>query len=76
MELDEYRVLWDSDTMNWDIAHVDRGVIGAVWPDESGRFEAKAIHNGAGVPVAQVWTFKAAVEQVIWYDRAMNQEVE
>ena len=76
MTMDEYRIRWDADTMNWDVAHMDRGFVGTVFANHGGRFHAHAVVESRGVQIASVWTFKAAVEQVIWYDRAMNQEVE
>lgn len=76
MELGEYRITLDSEheCQPWDVKHAERGYAGSVWPQEGGRFEATISRNGDVVKIATVWTLKAAVEQVIWYDRAINQE--
>ena len=76
MHMDEYWVRRFEDVGNWEIVHPDRGIVGYVWPETNGKFEAWMQGEETGIRIAEMWTFKAAVEQVIWYDRAMNQEVE
>lgn len=68
--MDDYRIVWDEEAGYWDVSHTERGAVGSVWPVAGGRFEAQA----SGLTIASGWTLKDAVAQVIWYDRAMNQE--
>ena len=56
----------------WNVLSEERGQVGGVRSSDGGKFVAFC----DGVAVARTYSLKAAVEQVIWYDRAMNQEAE
>jgi hypothetical protein len=75
MDMGGYRVEVDrSHKMRtaWAVMSEERGVVGVVSAVGNGKFAAM-VDN---VPVASVPSVKAAVEQVIWYDRAIHQEIE
>lgn len=73
--MDEYRIEWTPELKRWVIWHNERGYIGEV-DAMSGRFRAQVVVDGTTMAVAYGTTIKGMAEQVIWYDRAMNQEGE
>lgn len=74
----DYRLVWtfDPERYSCEVRHIERGHVGTVVPLIGGRFEAVIEAGEEAASIGAVWTVKAAVEQVIWYDRAMNQEAE
>ena len=71
--MDEYRI--EEMGKGWRVCQPERGTIGVV-SHQGGRFKAMIDDDRDGRVIGYGQTVKAAVEQVIWYDRAMNQEAE
>lgn len=72
----QYRFTFTKGLGWWDVSHEDRGLVGFVRESDRQRFIAGGYVDDADVVIGSCPTLKAAVEQVIWYDRAMNQEAE
>ncbi len=75
MDMGEYRVEVDvvqQSKSGWSVLSESRGRVGSVRASGGGKFDAIVDYT----TVARTYSVKAAVEQVIWYDRAMNQEAE
>lgn len=72
---DQYRIDWSEPLARWVVRHDERGYVGEV-EAIGGRFRAQAVSGDTVVPVAYGMSIKSMAEQVIWYDRAMNQEAE
>ena len=73
--MDDYRIEWAETLNRWVVRHDERGDVGEV-EAIGGRFRAQAVSGDTVVPVAYGMSIKSMAEQVIWYDRAMNQEGE
>lgn len=75
MDAADYAVEWVPGGSGWRITNAASGITGWVSTDR-GKFRAQVMVNGRWVLIWSGSGLKSAVEQVIWYDRAMNQEGE
>lgn len=74
----QYRIEWIEEMRQWMVRHAERGTAGEVVMGSGSFVSQVPAPDRSALPlqVGESKTLKAAVEQVIWYDRAMNQECE
>ena len=71
--MDEYRIERAVEANNWTVRHEDRGEVGRI--DRIGS-DFRAMVEGGATLIGSSRSLKSLTEQVIWYDRAINQEGE
>lgn len=74
MDANKYQL--EQSGREWRVRHGERGVVGVVMRCTN-RFEASVrADDEKRVTIGYGQSLRSLIEQVIWYDRAMNQEAE